>query len=143
MTSPLLTVLANRESNHWVLSALPFIWGLSPHTIQWEWKMKGLTYKLLEVWLFPFISPLLDLGLSLSHFLYRDNFTLLSFRLDYAWPLILWKCLSSYDEMTQTLRILMFWKTPVLQDLMKMYNLRIALPGVVQTQRIQVIHNPT
>ena len=46
-------------------------------------------------------------------------------------------CLSSPGVMSLTLRILRFWKIPVLQILIKMFPLHIPPPEVVQTQRIQ------
>ena len=45
--------------------------------------------------------------------------------------------LSPSDVMNMVLRIFMFWKSPILQDLLKMYPIHLVLPGVSQTQGIQ------
>ena len=45
--------------------------------------------------------------------------------------------------MSWVIRILRLWKTPILQNLAKMYPLNIPHQGVVQTQWIQAGHNQT
>ena len=47
MTSPLLIVLAGRGDNHWVMASLTFIQRIRSHSIQLEWGIVGVTYKLL------------------------------------------------------------------------------------------------
>ena len=71
VTSPLLIVLEDRKGCHWVLTILPFVWGVWPHHIQWKWGNVGIFYKLLRIGVFPIIPPLLGPGLPPSHLLYR------------------------------------------------------------------------
>ena len=46
-------------------------------------------------------------------------------------------CISSSGVMNQTLQIIRFWKTSVLQNLVKKYAISIPPPGLVQTRGIQ------
>ena len=61
-----------------------------------------------------------------------------SSRLSLAWPLNLRIYLSSPGVMSRSLQILRFWKTSILQDLVKIYSLRFSYPGVVQRRGIQI-----
>ena len=106
MTSPQLIVLVDREGNHCVLAILPFILGLWPHPIQWEWGNIGITGKLLEFGVFPFILPSHGPRLSSFHFIYRGIYlALVSARLGITLD-SLWECLSSLGVMDQAIRLL-------------------------------------
>ena len=118
VTSPLLIVLAGRGGSHWVLTTLPFIRKLWPHSIQREWGNVGVTYELLgglDIPVHP--SPLIS-SLSLTHLLFGEIYlTFVSARLGVVSNPI-WGCLSSPGVMTWTIR-LQGLKTSVLQDLVK------------------------
>ena len=125
---------SDKEGNHFVLVTLPFIWGQWPYSIQLEWDFL-VTYKLLRVWVFPFIS------LNRTESIFSTSFIgsiLPSSRFSMAWPLNLRIYLSSPGVMSRSLQILRFWKTSILQDLVKIYSLRFSYPGVVQRQGIQI-----
>ena len=74
VTSLQLIVLVDREEIHWVLVTLPFILGLWPHLIQWEWGNVEVNYKLLED--FEYSHSFLFTGtvLSPSHLLYMEDY---------------------------------------------------------------------
>ena len=142
VTSPILTIPVNMIRNHWVLATLPFIRRLLPTQFNGNGEMYGsstsclglgYSHSFFSYWAEP--APF--------HFFYRKDFTLLSPRLNKIWTLIFWRCLSPSVVMNRALRIYWFWKTSVEQGLVKIYPLHISPPGVVKTQRIQEIHNPT
>ena len=66
VTSSLLIFLVGREGNHWVLATLPFIQGLWPYPIQWEWENVGVTYKIVEG--LEYSNSFFSLGPDISQF---------------------------------------------------------------------------
>ena len=117
VTNTLLIVVAGREGSHWVLTTLSIHSRLWLHPIQWEWGSIAITYKLLGY-------------LGYSHSSPPTEAVIISVTLPLYRPIITW-CAESYAF------ILRFWKTPVMQDLMKIYSLNISPQRVVLTQRNQ------
>ena len=140
VTSPLLIVLVSREKSHGVLTTFSFIRRLWPHPIQWVEGNVGIIHELLgELGYFhSFIPPHWAWAyLGLTSFIEKIlSCSLLNKVRHNLGSILRMSIITQRDDSGDSTTCVR--KTPVQQELVKMYHLYIPPPEVVQKQ---VIHS--